>query len=275
MNILFLTMVSSHNPYKAANPTAKVSCMQLDLASLLSIQKFAEEVNALNKPVHILINNAGIMGCPYATTEDGFESQIGTNHLGHFQLTKLLLPLLSKSGSTEVPARVVNLSSLANYVFPPAQGIDFDNIDGKKYYDAYVRYGESKLANILFTKELQRRLEADHQNVITVSLHPGVILGTNLIRHLSVSIAWNATCSILTSGSAGSLSALIREPQKSIPQGSATTVRAALDPKIIPGEHYADCNVSNLVHPEGLNAELQKKFWDLSEQLIAEALSKE
>ncbi len=261
-------------PLTAENPAAKVSSMVLDLASLRSINKFVEEIKDMKKPIHVLINNAGIMGCPFATTEDGFESQIGTNHLGHFHLTNLLLPILSNSGTKEVPARIVNLSSLANYVFPPAQGIDFDNMDGKKYYDAYVRYGESKLANILFTRELQKRLESEDKNVIAVSLHPGVILGTNLIRHLSVSIAWNATWSMVSSGNYGSLSALIREPQKTIPQGSATTVRAALDPKIVPGEHYADCNVSDLVHPEGLNPILQKKLWEVSEALIKEALLK-
>lgn len=245
--------------------------MQLDLGSLASIKSFADKVNGMNKPVHILINNAGIMATPKEYTSDGFESQLGVNHIGHFYLTKLLLPLLEKSGTVEAPARVVNLSSIANYAFAPPQGIDFDDIRGEKHYDTFSRYGASKLANVLFTKGLQSRLDATgNQKVLAVSLHPGVIIGTNLLRHFDLSMIYSAYGNMFANPSQAMK--LIAEPQKTIAQGAATTVFTALSPLVKAGAHYANSNENELVHPQGFNVQLQERLWEESERMIAKAL---
>ena len=146
----------------------------LDLASLASVRQFCEAVLEDEAHIDILINNAGIMRCPYWTTEDGFEMQIGVNHFGHFLLTNLLLPRLKEAPS----ARIVNVSSKA---YRWSKGIQFDDINSENCYNPQVAYGHSKLANILFTRSLARRLKGT--NVTTTCLHPGVIW-TELGRHM-------------------------------------------------------------------------------------------
>ncbi len=242
--------------------------MELDLASLKSINAFVDKVKALNKPVHILINNAGVMACPYNTTTDGFELQIGTNHFGPFHLTRSLLPLLSQSGTKESPARVINLSSCANILWSPPKGIDFDDIAGTKHYHPFTRYGESKLAAILFTRELNKRAPP---NVISVALHPGVIQSTNLGRFINFSSLMGAIWMVAKNGHLG-LAA--KEPRKTIAHGSSTTVLAALDPNIKPDEYYANCNPCKDIHPAASNPELQVKLWEVSEKMVDEALAK-
>jgi len=150
---------------------ADVSVIPLDLASLESVRTFANEFNESHDRLDLLCNNAGIMMVPFGKTEDGFERQIGTNHLGHFALTGLLLPkLISTPGS-----RVVNVSSLAH-----KQGkIDFDNLQGEKKYGKISAYCRSKLANLLFTYELQRRFDGANVDAKSVAAHPGWT-GTNL-----------------------------------------------------------------------------------------------
>ncbi|XP_069091246.1 retinol dehydrogenase 13 isoform X2 [Pleurodeles waltl] len=148
-----------------------VFAKHLDLASLKSVSEFAQKINEEEPHVDILINNAAIMRCPYWTTDDGFEMQFGVNHLGHFLLTNLLLEKLKNSGHS----RIINVSSLAHI----AGEIDFDDLNWvKKKYDTKAAYCRSKLANVLFTKELARRLEGVTAN----SLHPGVA-ATELGRH--------------------------------------------------------------------------------------------
>ena len=172
---------------KAEFPQSTVSAMVLDLSSFASIRKFAADYKATKKPLHILINNAGVMACPKTITPEGLEMQFGTNHIGHFLLTTLLLDLIKSSGSVAVPSRIVNVSSDANY-FAPAVGIHFDDLTADKSYSRVERYGSSKLANILFTRELQRRLSEEAAPVVVVSLHPGIIGDTNLQRYISWSI---------------------------------------------------------------------------------------
>ena len=142
----------------AARMTGNVEVRQLDLQSLASVREFAEDVAA----VDVLINNAGIMAMPYAVTHDGFESQIGTNHLGHFALTNLLLPKLSD--------RVVTVSSAMHIL----GYISINDLNWKaRPYLAWAAYGQSKLANLLFTKELQRRLDAAGSPLRALAAHPG------------------------------------------------------------------------------------------------------
>jgi NAD(P)-dependent dehydrogenase (short-subunit alcohol dehydrogenase family) len=149
-----------------AVPAAKVRFESLDLASLASIRAFAAATIANSQPLDLLINNAGVMDLPTRRlTEDGFEMQFGTNHLSHFALTGLLLPLLHKA---QAP-RVVNVSSLAHR----GGKIDFDNLQGERKYRSWAAYQQSKLANLLFTFELQRRSDAQGWGLISTAAHPG------------------------------------------------------------------------------------------------------
>ncbi|KAL1131451.1 hypothetical protein AAG570_011068 [Ranatra chinensis] len=146
----------------------------LDLSSFASVRIFADEILEEEQALHLLVNNAGVMMCPKMLTEDGYELHFATNHLGHFLLTLKLLPLLVKSA----PSRVVNVSSMAHIL---ANSMKFDDINLDKGYKPVTAYARSKLANILFTKELARRLEGKGVNVY--SLHPGVV-NTELTRHV-------------------------------------------------------------------------------------------
>jgi hypothetical protein len=156
---------------KATFSTAAVEAMQLDLASLASVRSFAEAFLRRYGSLHVLCNNAGVMALPYCMTADGFEMQFGTNHLGHFALTGLLLErLLATPGS-----RVVNVSSTAHRF-----GVmHFDDLQGQKRYRKWHAYGQSKLANLLFTYELQARLKRAGAGTISVACHPGYA-ATNL-----------------------------------------------------------------------------------------------
>ena len=154
---------------REAAPGADVTVEPLDLASLASIRDFAARLGSTG--IDVLVNNAGVMAIPRAETADGFEMQFGTNHLGHFALTGLLLPsILGRENS-----RVVNVSSGAH---KPGR-INFDDLMGQRSYRKWRTYSQSKLANLLFTYELQRRLEATDATTISVAAHPGYA-ATNL-----------------------------------------------------------------------------------------------
>jgi protochlorophyllide reductase len=152
-------------------PGALVEIMLLDLGNLKSVHAFAESFNTHYERLDVLMNNAGVMWLDYVKTPDGFETQFGTNHLGHFALTGLLLPSLLKTPHS----RIVTVSSGA-YL---SGRINFEDLQGEKHYDRADAYAQSKLANILFTQELQRKLETIHADVISVAIHPGFAV-TNL-----------------------------------------------------------------------------------------------
>jgi NAD(P)-dependent dehydrogenase (short-subunit alcohol dehydrogenase family) len=143
----------------------RVEPWALDLASLRSIEAFAERLGAQHDELHALCNNAGVMALPRCETADGFEMQLGTNHLGHYALTGRLLPLLLAAEGS----RVVTVSSLMHRM----GRIDFDDLQGQAHYGKWTAYGQSKLANLLFTYELQRRLSAAKVETIAVASHPG------------------------------------------------------------------------------------------------------
>jgi NAD(P)-dependent dehydrogenase (short-subunit alcohol dehydrogenase family) len=145
---------------------------ELDLASLSSVRSFAERFKAGHDHLDLLINNAGVMASPRRHTADGFELHLGTNHLGHFALTNLLLPLMEGRDD----ARVVTLSSNAHKT---VRGIAFDNLNGDRHYFRWNAYGQSKLANLLFALELDRRLRARDSTVKSLAAHPGYA-ATNL-----------------------------------------------------------------------------------------------
>ncbi|MCB9681166.1 MAG: SDR family oxidoreductase [Alphaproteobacteria bacterium] len=146
-------------------PDADLDVRALDLASLASIRAFSDGLLADLPHVDVLMNNAGVMAIPRRTTEDGFEMQLGTNHLGHFALTGQVLPLVTKAPA----GRIVNVSSQAHRT----GRMRWDDLMGERSYERWSTYGQSKLANLLFTYELARRLEAAGEGVVVAAAHPG------------------------------------------------------------------------------------------------------
>ena len=155
----------------AENPQARLEVLPLDLADLASVGRFAEELRGSRSRLHALINNAGVMAIPQRSTVDGFETQFGTNHLGHFALTGLLLPLLLRTPGS----RVVSMSSGIHMI----GRINFDDLQSEKGYSDFRAYAQSKLANLLFTYELQRKLKAAGAQTAALAAHPGYA-STNL-----------------------------------------------------------------------------------------------
>ncbi len=222
----------------------------LDLSDLTSVRAFA--AGSGDGPLDLLINNAGIMAPPLSTTAQGFESQMGTNHLGHFLLTQLLLPRLAKSPA----ARVVTVSSDLHRRGSGASviaSLDDDRGFAKRKYAPQAQYADSKLANVLFAKGLAKRLPP---NVKAFSLHPGVI-ATNLTR----SMLPPALAAVFRTVGALFL--------KSIPQGSATTITAAVDPALEgqSGAYLSDCAVVN-ANPQSNDEALVERVWALSERAV-------
>jgi len=201
----------------AAAPGADVTVQRLDLTSLDSVRAAADELRAGHPGIDLLINNAGVMYTPKSTTRDGFELQLGTNHLGHFALTGLLLDqMLPVAGS-----RVVTVSSVGHRI---QAEINLDDLQWeRRTYTRVGAYGQSKLANLMFTYELQRRL-ADKGSTVAVAVHPG-IANTDLMRN-SPAVARTLVTAI---------SPLILQ---SADRGALPTLRAATDPGVQGGEYY-------------------------------------
>jgi len=197
----------------------KIKVMQLDLGDLESVRNFASAFKLGYKKLDVLLNNAGIMMTPYFTTKDGFEAQLGTNHLGHFALTGLLMDgLLNTPGS-----RVVNVSSGAH----KNGQMDFDNLQfgNGKDYSPMKAYGRSKLSNLLFTYELQRKLEAAKKETISVAAHPGVAM-TNLARHVEGKFLFKV------------LSPLFKLMAQDQASGALPQIRASVDSTVKGSEYY-------------------------------------
>jgi NAD(P)-dependent dehydrogenase (short-subunit alcohol dehydrogenase family) len=152
-----------------AYPGASLDLMKLDVGNLASVHNFAESFKTKYDRLDVLLNNAGVMAIPRQETPDGFEMQLGVNHLGHFALTGLLLEVIVKTPK----ARVHNVTSSANWTGT----INFDDLMGEKEYSRWGAYGQSKLANVFFTYELQKRLTAAGHDTITNTSHPGLVIG--------------------------------------------------------------------------------------------------
>ena len=245
---------------------ADLDTLVLDLASLASVRAAAAEWLERHDRLDLLVNNAGIMCCPQGTTVDGFELQLGTNHLGHFLLTGLLLPALEAAA----PARVVNLSSGGHGI----DGVDFDDpMFERRPYDPWVAYGQSKTANVLFTVELERRHGG--RGIHAYAVHPGMIM-TNLGRHLTPETM--AQLNERRSERASEGTAL---EFKSVEAGAATTVWAATSPDLEGrgGRYLADCQLgveggdtgSTGVAPHALDPVAARRLWELSESLTGVA----
>lgn len=237
-----------------ACPKATVELQQLDLSSLASVRHAAEALSAAHPRIGLLINNAGVMYTPKQTTVDGFELQFGTNHLGHFALTGLLLPrMLRVKGS-----RVVTVSSMAHRIM--AQ-IHFDDLQWQDGYNRIAAYGQSKLANLMFSYELQRRLAAKRRSTIAVAAHPGTA-NTELTRYLPP---------FLRPADRLLLPLVIQ----SAAMGALPTLRAATDPEVSGGQYYGPGGLGEQRgHPklvesskQSYDVELQQRLWEVSEEL--------
>lgn len=235
------------------NKAANVEVLSLNLADLDSVRTFVQEYSARYKTLDILINNAGVMIPPYQKTKDGFELQFGSNHLGHFALTGLLLPLLKNT----VNSRVVTVSSLAHR----RASIFFDNLDGSKGYKRKRFYNQSKLANLLFAKELDERFKEHGVSTISLACHPG-ITSTNIFK-----IGKKDTPDLLKK----ILSMLFQSAE----MGALPTIFAATDDSLIGGEYIGPDGRGNRtgyptieIPAEGVyNKETMTKLWEISEEL--------
>ena len=232
-----------------------------DLASLASVRACADGLVADGEPFDLLIANAGVMACPQGTTADGFETQFGTNHLGHFVLVNRLLPLLR----TGAPARIVSLSS-AGHRFGDVD-LDDPNFE-RRDYDPWIAYGRSKTANVLFAVELDRRLR--DRDVRATAVHPGGIM-TELGRHMT-----DETLAALVEARGER-----KMEWKSVPAGAATSVWAGVvaDADEVGGRYCEDCAVSPVVDdpvtipgvmPYAVDADRAAALWARSEELVGE-----
>ncbi|WP_324261574.1 SDR family NAD(P)-dependent oxidoreductase [Altererythrobacter sp. H2] len=251
---------------RAAVPGASVETIVVDLASLASVRACGAEAAQRFPVIDLLINNAGVMACPHGETADGFELQFGTNHLGHFLLTKYLAPLVEAGRGK----RIVNLSSLAHHY----DRVHFDDPNYRaRPYDKWESYGQSKTANVLFSVGLQQRLAARGFDIFAV--HPGGI-ATNLGRHLTEQDVAEMMARI-QDRAGGSFSF------KTIEQGAATTCWAATAPDLTGngGVYCEDCHVAPVddVDPRGgvrsyaVDPDAAEQLWTLSEELVGEAFS--
>jgi NAD(P)-dependent dehydrogenase (short-subunit alcohol dehydrogenase family) len=236
----------------AKSPHAEVALQELDLTSLESIRAGAEQLRTGYDRIDLLINNAGVMYTPKSTTKDGFELQFGTNHLGHFAFTGLLLErLLPVAGS-----RVVTVSSIGHRI---RADIHFDDLQWERSYSRVGAYGQAKLANLLFTYELQRRL-APRGTTIAVAAHPGGSR-TELTRNLPPLVA-NA-------------SSVIEPLFQDADAGALPTLRAATDPGVLGGQYFGPDGFAQLRgYPKIVassnrshDVDLQRRLWAVSEEL--------
>lgn len=252
---------------KQATGNDKIEAFVCDLGNQAQLAQAGKEARERFEKIDLLINNAGVMACPYAETADGFEMQFGTNHLGHFRLTNELLPLVEKGAKQGGSARIVNLASQGHHFAPVnLEDPNFDNRD----YDKWVAYGNAKTANILHAVGLEKR-HAD-KGIHAYALHPGGIR-TNLGRHLT-----EDDMKALIDRATGEESNFV---WKDIPQGAATTCYAATAPELEGkgGVYLEDCHVAEQddesagsgVRSYALDQDTAEELWTLSEKLTAQA----
>ena len=236
-----------------ATPGASVAIQELDLTSLESIRAAADELRSDHAAIDLLINNAGVMFTPKSTTKDGFELQFGTNHLGHFALTNLLLDRVQA-----VPgSRIVTVSSVGHRF---ARAIRFDDLQWERSYSRVGAYGQAKLANLMFTYELQRRLQGT--NTIAVAAHPGGSR-TELTRNLPPLVA--------------AVTRLAEPLFQSAEMGALPTLRAATDPGVLGGQYFGpDGFGEQRGYPKVVassaashDTEAQRRLWAVSEELTS------
>jgi NAD(P)-dependent dehydrogenase (short-subunit alcohol dehydrogenase family) len=237
-------------------PTAELDILLIDLKNLGSVRSFAEEFKGKYAQLDLLVLNAGIMATPFSKTEDGFESQMAVNYFSHFLLTNLLFPILKKTKDS----RIVSLSSIAH----KNGKIDFENINAEKSYSDWGAYSQSKLACLMFSYELQRRINSAGINAKSVAAHPG-LSNTNLAQNSP----WISKVLF------GPFSKLIGQNAK---DGALPTLMAALDPSVKGGEYYGPDGFMEAkgsptkVKSTGRshNVSLAQKLWQESERLTGQ-----
>jgi NAD(P)-dependent dehydrogenase (short-subunit alcohol dehydrogenase family) len=267
-------VLAVRNPEKGAiavadiartNPGTDVAASRLDLASLSSVESFANETLASARPIDILVNNAGVMAVPTRhVTDDGFELQLGTNHLGHFALTGRLLPLLRAAPE----ARVVTVSSGAHHT----GSIRFDDLQLERGYSRWRAYSQSKLANLLFAFELQRRSTANGWGILSNAAHPGSTR-TNLQ-------STGPNMGKGTSGTSGTnyMERMMRLPgaSQSADRGALPTIHAATDPRAVGGGYYGPNGLMEMTGKGVSEARRSRRardeadavrLWSISEEL--------
>ncbi|CAG2111070.1 unnamed protein product [Medioppia subpectinata] len=231
------------------NSRAVLTVMELNLSSLSSVRRLAKQLTQKEPTIDILINNAGVMMCPPMTTDDGFEMQFGTNHLGHFLLTLLLLDNMK----TSADARVITVSSM----HAMRGQIYFSDINLKDNYSPLEAYCQSKLANIHFTRQLAKRVAKQWPHITAHAVHPGTIR-SDLFRHLTgltaliyktIGFIFNIDCDL----------------------GVQTTLHCALDPEVRheTGFYYSNCKKVECLLREASDDWIGRKLWLLSEQMVS------
>jgi NAD(P)-dependent dehydrogenase (short-subunit alcohol dehydrogenase family) len=230
-------------------PKAQLAIIEMDLSSIESIESFVKAFLSKYKQLDVLINNAGIMACPFEKTKDGFEIQMGTNHLGHFALTGLLMPMIESTKN----ARIVSTSSIGHRL----GNIDFDDINWeKRKYNPSKAYADSKIANLYFTYELAKKLGEEKRNTKVVAAHPG----------------WTKTDLQKYSWYMRMLNPLFSQ---GVEQGVLPTLRAAFDPNACSGDYYGPSRFFEM-HGSPIavksskrshDVKESKKLWQLSEEL--------
>jgi NAD(P)-dependent dehydrogenase (short-subunit alcohol dehydrogenase family) len=230
-------------------PGSEVSAFYLDLADLSSVRSFSEVFSSEAERLDILINNAGVMIPPKSKTKDGFELQFGTNHLGHFALTGLLMPMLERTGGS----RVVTVSSIAHN---PGV-IDFDDLNGeRKRYNKWGFYSQSKIANLIFSLELARRLERVGSGVSAIASHPGYS-ATDLQRY---SLFWRF------------LNVIVAIPAK---RGAEATLYAATEDEALKYPYWGPTGIIEMrgwtgrakINPKAMDEGTARRLWDVSESM--------
>ena len=235
-----------------ASVEGRTTPLVLELTDFDSVVACADQVRALDKPLDVLMCNAGIMALPKLEQVYGLEKQFVVNHLGHFLLTSHLLPQVEAAPA----GRIVVLSSIG-YQNAPEEGIQFDNLSGENGYNAFTNYGQTKLANALFSRELARRY-AD-TSVTSNAVHPGFV-ATNLGRYFSTRPR--------------DPDAPLRKGFKRADKGAATQVYVAADPRLagVSGYYFEDCNPVEPTGPHMQDDALALRLWEVSEELVADYL---
>lgn len=247
------------NEIQSLSNNSKIEAAYLDLSDLDTVRDFSKLIKSKLESLDVLINNAGIMMCPHWKTKQNFEMQFGTNHLGHFLLTNELLDLLKKSESS----RIVTVSSRAHYGYLPTKKgapINWDDLNWEKSYSAVDAYSQSKLANILFTKELAKQLEGT--NVISVCLHPGAVR-TELMRYTGEGLFFWFPYFMR------SIHYLYAVVSKSPREGAQTTIHCVVadDVPKYNGYYFSDC-APKKPSVNGMNGDDAKRLWELSDRLV-------
>ena len=238
----------------AGNVAGEVTVQRLDLTSLESVRDAAAALRGTHPRIDLLVNNAGVMYTPKQTTRDGFELQFGTNHLGHFALTGLLLEsLLPVPGS-----RVVTVSSVGHRI---RAAVHFEDLQWERSYSRAGAYGQSKLANLMFTYELQRRLAAHREGTVAVAAHPGVS-NTELVRNSPAALRAfsDRVAPVITQSAA---------------MGALPALRAATDPAVLGGQYYGPGGRGEVrgyprvvtSSPQSYDLAVQQRLWAVSEDL--------